>query len=136
MRLLKVEKSCHFEYKFDSRTEQTLSIILENDKEVLKWLRPAPSQFRIYWHHNNKLYEPDFVVETVDVIYLIETKRADEVQSNEVQAKAKAALTYCNYATEYTAVHGGKPWKYVLIPHDQVTKTNSFKGVIANNIFK
>lgn len=130
------EKSCHFEYKFDSRTEQTLSIILENDKEVLKWLRPAPSQFRIYWHHNNKLYEPDFVVETVDVIYLIETKRADEVQSNEVQAKAKAALTYCNYATEYTAVHGGKPWKYVLIPHDQVTKTNSFKGVIANNIFK
>lgn len=130
------EKSCHFEYKFDSRTEQTLSFILENDKEVLKWLRPAPNQFRIYWHHNSKIYEPDFVVETADCIYLIETKRADEIPSNEVQAKAQAALKYCNYATEYTAEQGGKPWKYALIPHDQVSKTNSFKGVVSNNIYK
>jgi type III restriction enzyme len=111
-------------------------MILENDKEVMKWLRPAPNQFRIYWHHNSKIYEPDFVVETADCIYLIETKRADELPSNEVQAKAQAALKYCNYATEYTAEHGGKPWKYVLIPHDQVTKTSSFKGVVSNNIYK
>jgi type III restriction enzyme len=130
------EKSCHFEYKFDSRTEQTLAMILENDKEVMKWLRPAPNQFRIYWHHNSKIYEPDFVVETADCIYLIETKRADEIPSNEVQAKAQAALKYCNYATEYTAEFGGKQWKYALIPHDQVSKTNSFKGVVSNNIYK
>lgn len=130
------EKSCHFEYKFDSRTEQTLAIILENDKEVKKWLRPAPNQFRIYWQHNNKIYEPDFVVETDDCIYLIETKRADEIASNDVQAKAKAALLYCNNATEFTAENGGKPWKYVLIPHDQVSKTSSFKGVVSNNVYK
>ncbi|MBK7573289.1 MAG: hypothetical protein IPI10_17410 [Bacteroidetes bacterium] len=80
-----------------------LSIILESDREVLKWLRPAPNQFRIYWHHNSKIYEPDFVVETIDTIYLVETKRADEVHSPEVQAKAQAAVKYCNYATEYTA---------------------------------
>lgn len=130
------EKSCHFEYKFDSRTEQTLAMILENDKEVMKWLRPAPNQFRIYWQHNSKIYEPDFVVETADYIYLIETKRADEIPSNEVQSKAQAALKYCNYANEYTTEFGGKPWKYVLIPHDQVSKTNSFKGVVSNNIYK
>lgn len=128
------EKSCHFEYKFDSRTEQTLSYILENDKDVVKWLRPAPNQFRIYWLHNSKLYEPDFVVETKDCIYLIETKRADGVILTEVQAKAQAAIKYCNYATEYTAEHGGKPWKYVLIPHDQVTKISSFRGVVSPNI--
>lgn len=130
------EKSCHFEYKFDSRTEQTLSFILENDKEVLKWLRPAPNQFRIYWQHNSKIYEPDFVAETADCIYLIETKRADEIQTTEVQAKAQAALKYCSYATEFTAENGGKPWKYALIPHDQVTKTSSFKGVVSNNTLK
>jgi len=130
------EKSCHFEYKFDSRTEQTLSYILENDKEVLKWLRPAPNQFRIYWQHNSKIYEPDFVAETADCIYLLEPKAANEVSSPEVQEKATAALKYCKYATEYTAEHGGKPWKYVLIPHDQVTKTSSFKGVVSPNIFK
>lgn len=130
------EKSCHFEYKFDSRTEQTLSYILENDKEVLKWLRPAPNQFRIYWLHNSKLYEPDFVAETADCIYLIETKATNAVDLSEIQAKAQAALKYCKYATEYTAEHGGKPWKYVLIPHDQVTKTSSFRGVVSPNIFK
>lgn len=130
------EKSCHFEYKFDSRTEQTLSFILENDKDVIKWLRPAPNQFRIYWKHNSRIYEPDFVVETADCIYLLEPKASNEVASEDVQAKAQAALKYCNYATEYTAEHGGKPWKYVLIPHDQVTKTSSFKGVVSPNIFK
>lgn len=130
------EKSCHFEYKFDSRTEQTFAMILENDKEVMKWLRPAPNQFRIYWHHNSKIYEPDFVVETADTIFLVETKRADEIPTNEVQAKAKAALKYCNYASEYTKEFGGKSWKYVLIPHDQVTKTSSFKGVVSTNIIK
>ncbi|MCX6280194.1 MAG: DEAD/DEAH box helicase family protein [Bacteroidetes bacterium] len=128
------EKSCHFEYKFESRTEQTLTYILENDKEVLKWLRPAPNQFRIYWLHNSKLYEPDFVAETADCIYLIETKAANAVDLSEIQAKAQAALKYCKYATEYTAEHGGKPWKYVLIPHDQVTKTSSFRGVVSPNI--
>ena len=130
------EKSCHFEYKFDSRTEQTLSFILENDKDVIKWLRPAPNQFRIYWKHNSRVYEPDFVVETADCIYLLEPKASNEVASEDVQAKARAALNYCNYATEYTDEHGGKPWKYVLIPHDQVVKTSSFKGVVTPNIFK
>lgn len=34
---------------------------------------------------------------------LIEVKAANEMQDLEVQAKAAAALKYCNYATEYTA---------------------------------
>ncbi|HNW97993.1 MAG TPA: DEAD/DEAH box helicase family protein [Bacteroidales bacterium] len=130
------EKSCHFEYKFDSRTEQTLSYVLENDKEVLKWLRPAPNQFRIYWHNNSRIYEPDFVAETADCIYLIEVKAANEINDPDVQAKAQAALKYCKYATEYTKEHGGKPWKYALIPHDQISKTSSFKGVVSPNIYK
>jgi type III restriction enzyme len=128
------KKACHFEYKFDSRTEQTLSFILENDNEVLKWLRPAPNQFRIYWQHNNKIYEPDFVAETSNSIYLIESKRADEISLIEVQEKAKAAIKYCNYATEYNLANGGKPWKYVLIPHDQILKNRSFRMVINPNI--
>jgi type III restriction enzyme len=128
------EKSCHFEYKFDSRTEQTFSFILENDKEVIKWLRPAPNQFRIYWQHNNRIYEPDFIAETADCIYMIETKAANEVDAAEIQAKAQAAVKYCKYATEYTAEHGGKPWKYAIIPHDQVTKYSSIKRLVSQNL--
>lgn len=123
------EKSCHFEYKFDSRTEQTFSFILENDKDVLKWLRPAPNQFRIYWDHNSKLYYPDFIAETGDGIYIIETKAANEIEDLDVVEKAAAAIKYCSYATEFTRDNGGKPWKYVLIPHDKVQKNSSFKAL-------
>ncbi len=130
------EKSSHFEYKFDSRTEQSFSYILENDNEVLKWLRPAPNQFRIYWQHNSKIYEPDFVAETEDCIYLVEVKAKNEIDDPDVQAKAQAAFKYCKYASEYTAEHGGKQWLYALIPHDQITKTSSFKGVVSSNIYK
>jgi len=128
------EKACHFEYKFDSRTEQFLSFILENDKEVRKWVRPAPNQFHIYWQHNSKLYEPDFIAETEKCIYMIETKAANELTAPEVLGKTKAAVKYCNYATEFTNENSGKPWKYVLIPHDKVTKNSSFHGVVAANI--
>ncbi|QQR95620.1 MAG: hypothetical protein IPJ93_02445 [Bacteroidota bacterium] len=128
------EKACHFEYKFDSRTEQTFSFVLENDKQVLKWLRPADNQFRLWWNHNTSLYRPDFVAETADAIYIMETKRADEIPSREVQEKMKAALKYCRYASEFTSENKGKPWRYVLIPHDQVAKNNSFSAMVTPNI--
>ncbi|MGL5149635.1 MAG: DEAD/DEAH box helicase, partial [Clostridium sp.] len=35
------KKACHNMYKFDSKTEKDFSIILEDDKNVIKWLRPA-----------------------------------------------------------------------------------------------
>jgi len=125
------EKSCHFGYKFDSRPEQTFSFVLENDKEVIKWLRPAPNQFRIYWQHNNKIYEPDFIAETKDSIYMIEVKASNEMEDLEVQAKAMAAVKYCKYATEYTTEYSGKTWKYCLIPHNKVAKNSSVKGLIS-----
>jgi|GEM_PF-1208796 len=120
------EKAGHLEYKFDSGTEKDFAYILENDKEVLKWLRPAQNQFRIYWANNSKQYYPDFVVETGGTIYMIETKAADQMESADVLDKKKAAETYCKYASEFTEGHGGKAWKYVLIGHDEVNVTRSF----------
>jgi type III restriction enzyme len=114
------EKACHREYKFESTTEKDFAVVLENDKQVLKWLRPAPRQFRIYWDRTSKQYLPDFVVETADAIYLVETKKAKEIGTEEVESKKRAALEYCTQATAYTAENGGKPWKYLLIPHDEV----------------
>jgi len=115
------KKACHNLYKFDSKTEKDFAIILEqDDDDVLKWLRPAQNQFHIYWKHNSKQYHPDFVVETADTIYMVETKKEADIESSDVQEKAQAALTYCNHATGYTTQNGGKPWKYILIPHNAV----------------
>lgn len=107
---------------------------LENDKDLIKWLRQAEEQLRIWWHHNSKKYQPDFIAEMRDCIYMIETKAANEIDDTDVQEKTTAAIKYCNYATVYTAEHGGKPWKYVLIPHDKVAKNSGFKGIVAEYI--
>ena len=66
------------------------------------------------------MYEPDFVAETDAVIYLVEIKRDIDIDTREVQEKAKAALQYCRYATDYNLKNGGKSWKYLLIPHNEV----------------
>ena len=127
------EKACHFEYKFDSKAEQDLAFVLENEKSVIKWLRPAPNQFRIYWDNNSKRYEPDFIVETDEIIYMIEVKRADHMEEASVLAKKAAAMQYCQYATEYTLVNEGKEWKYVIIPHNEVSRTSSVEFLVAKN---
>lgn len=124
------EKACHFEYKFDSKAEKDLVFVLESDDSVQKWLRPAPSQFRLYWDNNSKRYEPDFVVRTETTIYIIEVKRSDQLSEESVLAKQKAALQYCKYASVFTKASSGKEWKYVIIPHDEVQITNTFQYLI------
>lgn len=126
-------KSYYTEYKFDSKTEHDFSFVLENDKKVLRWLRPARKQFNIYWSNGSKRYEPDFIVETADCIYMIETKAANEVANEEVQMKKQAAEEYCRHASEYTSENGGKPWKYILLPHDIIDCTASFEYLIATH---
>lgn len=45
---------------------------------------------------------------------------------SDVQDKAKAAIQYCRYATEYNLEYGEKPWKYAIIPHDKVSMQMGF----------
>ncbi|MEI8173144.1 MAG: DEAD/DEAH box helicase family protein, partial [Deltaproteobacteria bacterium] len=75
------KKACHNLYKFDSKTEKDFAVILEQDREVSKWLRPAAKQFRIYWKHNSRQYHPDFVAEAKDAIYMIETKKEADIET-------------------------------------------------------
>lgn len=129
------KKACHTLYKFDSNTERTLAIVLENDDAVLRWMRPSPKQFNIYYDSAaTKRYEPDFIVETEERIYMVETKAAKEVDSKEVRAKAKAAREYCRAVTEWNAEHNGKPWEYDVVPHDSVRVNFTFGGVVAASI--
>lgn len=121
------KKACHNLYKFDSKTEKDFAIILEQDNNVQKWLRPASNQFRIYWNHNSRQYEPDFIVESNDFIYMVETKKADDIKTEEVQDKKRAAIQYCNYASKYAEQNNGKQWKYMIIPHGEVQFNKDFR---------
>ena len=123
-------KSYYVENKFDSTTEQDFAYVLENDKDVIKWLRPVTNQFNIYWGNGAHKYEPDFIVETNDIIYMIETKKAKGISETDVQSKKAAAEEYCKYASEYNRRNGAKEWRYVLVPHDIVERTRSFMFIV------
>lgn len=122
-------KACHEAHGFDSSTERNFAQILEQDAEVLTWMRPAATQFNIHWGRDSRRYEPDFVVETKTCIYLVETKASKELSHEEVKAKAEAARQFCRLASEYTTQHGGKPWEYLLVSHLDIEPTFSLKYV-------
>ena len=109
--------------KFDSDTERRFAVILERDAQ--KWFKPAQGQFQIYWKSglDSKEYIPDFVVETEDSIWLVETKAGKDLKDPEVLAKADAAFEWCKHATDYALQHNGKHWRYVMIPHDEVAES-------------
>jgi type III restriction enzyme len=118
------KKACHTLYKFDSDTERKFAIVLENDGAVLKWLRPSVKQFSIYHGAGGVIRcEPDFVVETESVIYMVETKAANEINSQAVKEKAAAAKEYCHAVSEY-----------VLVSHDKVHLQSSFAYLMKNRV--
>jgi len=121
---------CVFPYqKFDSDSERRFAILLENEADPkLKWLKPSRKEFQIYYDRD-KAYEPDFVIETATVKYISEPKRADQMNDPEVQAKARAAAIWCQRATDHTRETGGKPWKYLLIPHDAIRDNMTLAGL-------
>jgi type III restriction enzyme len=53
---------------------------------------------------------------------MFEPKKRDDMESTEVQAKKEVAMQWCANASTHAATYGGKPWKYVLIPHDAISE--------------
>jgi type III restriction enzyme len=116
--------------KFDSDTERRFAVILERDAS--KWLKPAKGQFQIYYKLGTEQpeYVPDFVVEMDAFILLAETKKRDDLKSEEVVAKAAAAVRWCKYASNHARSVGGKPWKYILVPHDEIAESKRLKDYL------
>lgn len=116
--------------KFHSDAERQFAALLEDETsptpKVEKWMKPARKQFQIEWG-SGQAYEPDFVVETENEKWLVEVKRRDEIDDNEVQAKATAALSWCANASAHEIENGGKEWRYLLIPDDEITPASSLR---------
>ena len=115
--------------KFQSDSERKLSVILE--READKWFKPARGQFQIFYKSvaDHLEYQPDFVGETAECIYMLEPKARNELDDPVVLAKAEVAATWCQQASDHAATYKGKPWQYVLIPHDVIAENMSLKGL-------
>ena len=123
-------KSLYSIQKFGSDPERRFAVILENDNDVLKWLKPAKGDFQISYKVDDS-YEPDFVVETKTGKLLCEPKRASEMKDEVVLAKADAAAVWCEHATRHAIENQGKPWKYLLIADTQIAEQMTLGGLAA-----
>ena len=123
-------KCLYPQQKFDSDTERRFAVIIERD--AVKWFKPAKGQFQLFYKDGieHPEYVPDFVVETDNGILMVETKAKNEMQDAKVLAKADAAMRWCQHASEYLLKHEGKEWKYLLVPHDDVSEQNTLSTYI------
>jgi type III restriction enzyme len=115
--------------KFQSDSERRLAIIL--DREALKWFKPARGQFQIYYKlgADHQEYQPDFVAEAADCIYMLEAKARNDMDNAEVLAKKDAAVQWCSHAMSHAVSYGGKPWTYLLVPHDAIWENMTLAGL-------
>ncbi|MDP2759313.1 MAG: DEAD/DEAH box helicase family protein [Sideroxyarcus sp.] len=115
--------------KFASEAERVLAVILERDAQ--KWFKPAKGQFLIFYKQgaDHSEYQPDFVAESKDAIYMLEPKASNQMEDVIVQAKKEAAIRWCKDASDYALANGGKPWRYVLIPHNAIAVNMMLDGL-------
>jgi type III restriction enzyme len=116
--------------KFQSEPERLLAVVLDSD--ALKWFKPAKGQFQLFYKlgHHHREYQPDFVAETAECIYMLEPKAANLMTDPEVLAKRDAAVNWCKQASDYASSYGGKPWRYVLIPHNLIASNMTLAGLV------
>lgn len=118
------KKSYYPANAFDSDTERQFSIILEEDPDVIRWIKPPLNQLGLFWKAGQQ-YNPDFLVETTTGKYMVEVKALNEVNNEEVVSKAREGIRWCTFAT--TADPDHKTWEYRLISDDNIHPGNTCK---------
>ncbi len=115
--------------KFDSEAERKLAVILDRDAD--KWIKPAKGQFQIFYRvgADHPEYQPDFVAETPEAIFMLEPKARNQMEDPIVLAKKDAAVQWCANASEHARSNGGKPWRYLLIPHDEIAENITLEAL-------
>ena len=112
---------------FDSDTERLVSVILEGDKDVIRWIKPPLNQLGLFWQAGQQ-YNPDFLVETPTTKYMIEVKAKNEVNNPDVVGKAKEGIKWCKYAS--IVDFDKKPWEYKLITDEVISVGNTLKYIL------
>lgn len=109
---------------FDSDTVRFFSIILEEDPDVIRWIKPPLNQLYLFWKAGQQ-YTPDFLVEKTTGKYMVEVKALNEINNEEVVSKAREGIRWCTFAT--TADPDHKAWEYRLISDGNIHPGNTCK---------
>lgn len=125
------KKGYYTENGFDSDKERLFSIILEEDPEVIRWIKPPLNQLGLFWQAGQQ-YNPDFLVETATHKYMVEVKAANEVTAQDVVAKAREGIRWCRFA--FTADPDHKPWVYRLITDENIHPGNTCRYTLGTAV--
>lgn len=118
------KKAYYTENAFDSDPERLFSIILEEDPDVIRWIKPPLNQLGLFWQAGQQ-YNPDFLVETTSGKFMVEVKASNEITADEVVTKAREGIKWCHFAS--TADPDHKVWEYRLISDDNIKLGNTCK---------
>ena len=121
------KKSYYPANAFDSDTERIFSVILEEDPDVIRWIKPPLNQLGLFWKAGQQ-YNPDFLVETSTGKFMVEVRAANEVTQEEVVSKARKGIKWCEFAS--TADPDHKKWEYKLISDDNIHLGNTCKYIL------
>jgi len=122
-------RSLYPQVKFQSDAERVLALILERESQ--KWFRPVRDQFRMTYRLDHKMreYQPDFVAELEGEILMLEVKAQNELNDPEVLEKARVAREWCEAASTHVQRYGGKPWRYTVIPHNEIALNKTLSNL-------
>jgi type III restriction enzyme len=126
-------RKCAYPHQsFQSDEERRFAVLIDSihEPDVMRWVKPGRKQFRIEYRRTER-YEPDFVVETTTEKLIVEIKARRELEDETVKAKALAARTWVGHANAHAKTYAGKPWRYVLVPHDAMLENVSLNGLAA-----
>lgn len=118
------KKSYYPANAFDSDPERIFSVILEEDPDVIRWIKPPLNQLGLFWKAGQQ-YNPDFLVETSTGKFMVEVKAANKVTQEEVVSKAREGIKWCEFAS--TADPDHKKWEYKLISDGNIHLGNTCK---------
>ncbi|MCL2410346.1 MAG: DEAD/DEAH box helicase family protein [Treponema sp.] len=121
------KKSYYEKYGFDSDAERKFSVILEQDKNVIRWIKPPLNQMGIYYAAGQQ-YTPDFLVETETEKYMVEIKARIDVKNDDVLLKKEEGELWCKYAS--IVDEDKKNWHYRLIADDRINIGDSLLSIL------
>ena len=61
---------------------------------------------------------------------MLEPKASNQLDDPIVLAKKESAVEWCRNASEHATSYGGKPWRYLLIPHDKIAENITLDGLV------
>ena len=105
---------------FDSSTERSLAVLLDDSDDVHYWARLERNDLPILWQSDGREYNPDFaVVEHSGTHWLVEAKMDKEMNALDVKGKELAAKVWANTVSLDTET----AWRYLLVGETDVAES-------------